>query len=318
MQTHRNLLKSSILMALCLVWLSASPLWALNILLVNDDGYEAEGIHVMFTALTEAGHEVTMVAPKEDQSAKGTAIVTQAGPLVEFGGKIELVNFDAGKWYLNGTPVDCVSAAIGIVMAKMPPDLIISGPNQGENVGFMATYSGTVGAAIRAIQNGFPAIAVSVGMDWDAYLEEKSALPTSKAYPQVCRFIVDLIEKLASEGFPRKALLPKGTGLTVNYPVMLPEGKENPLGIKYTQIDKYVTFGLAYGFNQISSEAVLPGMWPSFATNYRQGEAISPNSEGKRFTDGYITISVIDGDMNSPLRTEVFNRLKSKKLEFTQ
>lgn len=312
MRTHRIFLIKSVLILFVLFCTCISPAFGLNILLVNDDGYEAEGINLLFTALENAGHEVTMVAPKEDQSAQGTATLIQPGPLTEYGGTVELVNIEAGKWYLNGTAVDCVAAAANIVMAANPPDLVISGPNRGENVGFMATYSGTVGAAIRAIQGGIPAIALSVGMDWKAYLADGAMPLTLRAYPKACRFMVDLLEQLSSGLSTSQKLLPEGTGLNINYPVMLPTDKESPLGIKYTEIDKYVTFGMVYGFNEISASAVLPGMWPSFDNNFQQGEAVPPESEGRLFEIGYITISVVDGNLNSPKRKEVFDRLKRK------
>lgn len=312
MRIHRIFLLKSALILVGLLLLGVSPALGLNILLVNDDGYQAEGINVLFAALENAGHEVTMVAPKEDQGAQGTAMQIQPGPLTEYGGTIELVNVEAGKWYLNGTAVDCVAAATHIVMAANPPDLIISGPNRGENVGYMATYSGTVGAVIRGIQGGFPAIALSVGLDWKTYLADGSMPLTLEAYPKACRFVVDLIDQLTFGPAAQRILLPEGTGLNINYPVMLPAGREAPLGVKYTEIDKYVTFGMVYGFNEVSASAVQPGMWPSFDKNFKAGEAIPPESEGKLFEIGYITVSVIDGDLNSPKRQEVFKHLEKK------
>lgn len=318
MRTHRIFFIKFVLLLFSLIWLNVAPVFALNILLVNDDGYEAEGINILFAALDEAGHDVTMVAPKVDQSDKGTAMLIQSGPLTEYGGTIELVNIDTGKWYLNGTPVDCVAAATNIVMAANPPDLIISGPNRGENVGYMAAYSGTVGAAIRGIHGGYPAIAVSVGMDWKTYLADRSMVLTTQAYPEAGRFVVDLIEQLTSNISPQQKLLPEGTGLNINYPVMLPAGKENPIGIRETEIDGYITFGMVYGFNTSSKDSVLPGMWPSFDNNFKAGETASKRSEGRLFQEGYITVSVIDGDMNSSENKKVFQRLNIKGLNIEE
>ncbi len=309
-----NTLHYFIRLLLLLLWLIPSPALALNILLVNDDGYEAEGINIMFKALTDAGHEVTLVAPKTDQSTSGTGILMQSGPLVEYGGKIELVNVESRKWYLNGTPVDCVSAAVNIVMAANPPDIVISGPNQGENVGYMATYSGTVGAALRAIQNGIPAIAVSVGMDWPNYLATKSSESTNRAYPKACAFVVDLLDQLITQNTDKEKLLPKDTGLNINYPVIVPGNNDDPLGIKETLIDKYVTFSMVYGFYQASPDAVLPGMWPSYDHHFKIGETIPKKSEGKLFQDGYVTISVIDANLNSPKMEGVFKSLNLQNL----
>lgn len=288
-----------VLLIVLLSALTTSHAFALNILLVNDDGYQAEGINTLFTTLVSAGHKVTMVAPKEDQTGKGTSVVIQTGPLMSHGGTIELVNYEDTKWYLSGSPVDCVSAALAIVMEKTPPDLVISGPNQGENVGYTSTYSGTVGAAIRAIHSDIPAIAVSVGVDWDIYFENRSVELTSKAYPGVCRLVANLIFQLQSKKAKKKELLPEGVALSINYPVLLPEGKDRPLDIKYAVIDKYTTFGISYGFKEESPGVLVPGMWPTFENNYKEGERIPKRSEGKLFEEGHITISIIDGDLNS-------------------
>ncbi|MEO0687125.1 MAG: esterase-like activity of phytase family protein, partial [Cyanobacteria bacterium J06649_11] len=83
----------------------------LNILLVNDDGFEAEGIEVMYDALVAAGHNVTFVAPKEQQSGKGTLINVDS--LFE---PTEVVEFEENKWYVDGSPVVTTLAGLDFVL----------------------------------------------------------------------------------------------------------------------------------------------------------------------------------------------------------
>ncbi|MBN6054971.1 5'/3'-nucleotidase SurE, partial [Nonomuraea sp. RK-328] len=173
----------------------------LRILLTNDDGYSSTYLHQLRQALQAAGHEVTVVAPAADSSASGTLINAR------FGGTLEAAKQDDG-WAVGGSPSDAVSFGTRVPFAGNPPDLVVSGPNPGENVAAATTYSGTVGAAITAITAGVPAIAVSVARDG-------SAVPSAARSIQ---FTVRLVDRLAAtaNGGP---VLPARTALNVNYPV---------------------------------------------------------------------------------------------------
>ena len=123
----------------------------MKILLSNDDGYQAPGIVALFDALKTLG-EVEVVAPEHNNSAKSNAL-TLHSPLY--------VNRAAnGFRYVNGTPADCVHIALtGLLGYK--PDLVVSGINNGANMGDDTIYSGTVGAAMEGYLFGIPAIAFS-------------------------------------------------------------------------------------------------------------------------------------------------------------
>lgn len=130
----------------------------MNILISNDDGIYSRGLYELAKKMTRVG-KVTVVAPDREQSAIGHAI-TMYKPLRCR--KIELYDLDIDAWWVSGTPADCVKLGIETLLTKRP-DLIISGINDGENLGTDVIYSGTVSAAVEGSLFNIPAIAVSYG-----------------------------------------------------------------------------------------------------------------------------------------------------------
>ena len=123
----------------------------MKILLSNDDGYQAPGIVALYEAIRDLG-DVEVVAPEHNNSAKSNALTLHA-PLY--------VNTAAnGFRYVNGTPADCVHIALTGLLGYRP-DLVLSGINNGANMGDDTIYSGTVGAAMEGYLFGIPAIAFS-------------------------------------------------------------------------------------------------------------------------------------------------------------
>ncbi|MEL6164697.1 MAG: esterase-like activity of phytase family protein, partial [Cyanobacteria bacterium J06628_3] len=199
----------------------------LNILLVNDDGFAAKGIRVMYNALVDAGHNVTFVAPKEQQSGKGTLINVD-----NLGQPTEVVEFEPNKWYIDGSPVVTTLAGLDFILDGEEPDLVISGINEGENVGAsVAISSGTVSAATTATRRNIPAIAVSAGTLRDAAFNVDEA-ELEKAYEKGAETVVDLVKQLSlySSASDSK-LMPDGVGLNVNIPAVV----DNIEGISYTK-----------------------------------------------------------------------------------
>lgn len=128
----------------------------MNILITNDDGICAQGIAVLTKAASRFG-KVTVVAPARQCSAMSHRI-TLGSPLT-----LQRVEFpweNVTGYSLSGTPADCVKAALDAILSEKP-DVVLSGINHGYNVGFDVAYSGTVGAAMEALMNGIPAIALS-------------------------------------------------------------------------------------------------------------------------------------------------------------
>lgn len=123
----------------------------LKILISNDDGFQAPGIVALHAALARVA-QVEVVAPEHNNSAKSNALTLHAPLYVQTASN--------GFRYVNGTPADCVHIALtGLLDYR--PDLIVSGINNGANMGDDTIYSGTVGAAMEGYLFGIPAIAFS-------------------------------------------------------------------------------------------------------------------------------------------------------------
>ena len=131
------------------------------ILLTNDDGIHAEGLRYLKTAVSALGR-VCIVAPESEQSAIGHAITLYEPIRVR-----EVIRDGVFYWYgVAGTPADAVKLALYSLLPRVP-DLVISGINDGANVGINVLYSGTVSAATEAAILGVPAIAVSFAQKKD-------------------------------------------------------------------------------------------------------------------------------------------------------
>ena len=123
----------------------------MKILISNDDGYQAPGIVALYEALKDVA-DVEVIAPEQNNSAKSNAL-TLHSPL-------SVTRAANGFRYINGTPADCVHIALTGLLGYRP-DLVVSGINNGANMGDDTIYSGTVGAAMEGYLFGVPAIAFS-------------------------------------------------------------------------------------------------------------------------------------------------------------
>ena len=123
----------------------------MKILLANDDGYQAPGLVALYEAIKDLG-EVEVVAPEHNNSAKSNALTLYA--------PLSVREANNGFRYLNGTPADCVHVALTGLLGYRP-DLVVSGINNGANMGDDTIYSGTVGAAMEGYLFDIPAIAFS-------------------------------------------------------------------------------------------------------------------------------------------------------------
>lgn len=124
----------------------------MRILLSNDDGYFAPGLAALYEALTGLG-EIVVVAPEQNRSGASNSL-TLDRPLY-------LKKAASGFYFVNGTPTDCVHLAV-TGMLEYLPDIIVSGINNGANMGDDTIYSGTVAAATEGFLLGIPSIAVSM------------------------------------------------------------------------------------------------------------------------------------------------------------
>lgn len=168
----------------------------MRLLVTNDDGYLALGIRTLARAAETLG-EVDVIAPDREQSATSHSL-TLHHPL-----RVRVAQ--GGVRVVDGTPTDCVILAAGELLSEKP-DLVLSGINQGANMGDDVLYSGTVAAAMEATMLGIPAIAFSyAGTDYEAI----------EAWESV---VARLLERIVSRGdFPAETLL------NVNLPPIHPD-----------------------------------------------------------------------------------------------
>lgn len=128
----------------------------MRILITNDDGINAPGLSVAEEiAHNLAGDqgEIWTVAPAFEQSGVGHCISYSHPTMV--------AKLGPRRFAAEGSPADCVLAALYDILSDTPPDLVLSGVNRGNNAGENVMYSGTVGGAMEAALQGLPAIALS-------------------------------------------------------------------------------------------------------------------------------------------------------------
>ena len=174
----------------------------MKILLVNDDGIEAPGIKALIDTLSRE-HELFVIAPNGQRSGFSQSINYMRSICVE---KRELQGHESIAAYaVDGTPADCVK----IAQLSLCPDadLVISGINEGENMGRDICYSGTFGAALEAAVYGKRAIALSCDVE---------AGPPN--YEFAAEFILDFVKNFDM------ARVPFGTVININIPLIV-DGK---------------------------------------------------------------------------------------------
>jgi 5'-nucleotidase len=176
----------------------------MKVLLTNDDGIQATGLHVMRRALLEVpGVELAVIAPDSNRSATARSITTRTPLWVD---EFEFGDGTTGH-ATDGTPVDCVRfAALGLIEFK--PELIVSGINHGSNLGDDITYSGTVAAALEGIVLGIPAVALSQQSSGGGMGYVSGRFDFGVAAP----FAAQLVRRLIEEPMPPETLV------NVNFP----------------------------------------------------------------------------------------------------
>ncbi|MBK4732332.1 5'/3'-nucleotidase SurE [Oxynema sp. CENA135] len=164
----------------------------MKLLISNDDGIYAPGIYALANRLARVGHEVSVVCPDRERSATGHGL-TLHQPI-----RAEIVEslFDPSvkAWACSGTPADCVKLALWALLDRAP-DFVLSGINQGQNLGNDILYSGTVSAAMEGLLEGIPSIAFSL------------ASYTSRDFEPSAQFACRLLDTLAADPLEKPMLL---------------------------------------------------------------------------------------------------------------
>jgi 5'-nucleotidase len=199
---------------------------ARNIVITNDDGLTSNVV-ALYKALKADGHDVIVSVPCQNQSGMGAALGLRPLTPLEAACRNNAANVGASAagpmtreglgsdfYYVNSTPVMAVLYGLDIVAMKRwgrAPDLVLSGPNEGQNVGAIAISSGTISAAQFATLRGVPAIALSAG--------QNSAGPDleNAQSPIIAEKSAEMVRALdvASNG---GRMVPAGLALNVNFP----------------------------------------------------------------------------------------------------
>lgn len=279
-------MKINILAAALLTILTASTQAAekpLRILLVNDDGCQSVGTTSLQEKLAAKGYDVWVVAPDTNQSGIGSAITFKPGKTFD-------VKKVADKRYcFPGTPADAVDFGLWGLMKEAAPDLVISGVNDGPNTGMAQVNSGTVSAAARALRYGFPAIAASIGYRFTEQ-EMKNKWPsTHKYWPDSVDYVVTVVDKLNATREPGTALLPKGSGLSINYP---PLPATEIKGVHYIDNEQFPVPQISYELQ--ADGTAKQGMNPASLT------PTTADTDSGWLNKGYITYTLFDGSWNAP------------------
>ena len=169
-----------------------------RILVTNDDGIHAPGIHAAEAALARVG-EVYTVAPLYEQSASSRRITLRKPFRYQSEGR--------NRYAVDGTPADCAMMALTLLL-DFRPDLVVAGINNGPNLGENVYYSGTVAGAAEGAKYGIPAIAVSVDQRVDI------------DYGPAAEFTARLATEVLETGLMR------GVALNVNVPYPRYDGVE--------------------------------------------------------------------------------------------
>ena len=162
----------------------------MKILVSNDDGYFAPGLAALVEAVKPLG-EVTVVAPEQNHSGASNSLTLNRPLFVR--------RAPNGFFYVNGTPSDCVHLAVTGLL-DFRPDIVVSGINDGANMGEDTLYSGTVAAATEGYLLGIPSIAFSLSKKGYANLEAAQAA----AHEIVARYVRAPIQEpvLLNVNFP--------------------------------------------------------------------------------------------------------------------
>ena len=167
-----------------------------KLLLVNDDGLFAPGLAALRKSL-KAGSELSVIAPDQENSGMSQAITVHR--------PLRLTKVERG-YMLDGTPADCVK--MGLRGLDLSPDFILSGINNGSNLGWDVLYSGTVGAAMEGALHGVPSLAFSL---------------CGSITPEAFETALVIVHSLLYEkpGFLiQPELIPKGGILNINIPAI--------------------------------------------------------------------------------------------------
>tara|TARA_Y100000996_G_scaffold128976_1_gene97863 strand:- start:568 stop:1344 length:777 start_codon:yes stop_codon:yes gene_type:complete len=243
-----------------------------RIVLTNDDGVSSSGIHALAIALDQEGHDIAVVAPSGERSGWGAGVGTLDDGAEFAVEQYKIPEYEHIKaWGLDGPPAFCVLSAM-LGRFGEPPELVISGSNDGANCGRGILHSGTVGAAMIAQNFGISGIAVSQKRNGEPMLWETSGEVTVAAVQQVLE-------------------LPRKTVWNINIPN---ERTDSLRGVRWGRI-------AAFGTTKTSLEESRPGVLRIKVTP--RDVELSPDTDTALVDAGYVSITGLIGFRTDGLET---------------
>jgi 5'-nucleotidase len=237
----------------------------MRILLTNDDGIDSKGLFYLAKELCK-NHDITIVAPNKQRSACSHSLECMNGISIA-----ERTDFSFPAYSCSGTPADCVKVAI-LHISDLPFDLVVSGINDGPNLGTDVIYSGTVSAALEGVYMGVKSIAISTNYD-----------TTDKRINEIAAFFADNLYKLLALDIPNTSVI------NINYPSRLP--------IKGAKITKLGNHRYDDGFKP-TEEVRDNGSIFALSGTPLPLSLEEQNCDIHYFAEGYVTISPVQNDRN--------------------
>ena len=254
--------------------LQSGPIQIGRILISNDDGIDAVGIHILEEIASAFSDDVWVIAPMENRSGMSLAISLRKDVIIEPHGN--------NRFACSGTPSDCVIMGLGKVMDR-GPDLVLSGINAGMNVADDVLYSGTIAAAMEGALMGVPAIALS----------QRNGGTDRQDFDAAITHGVRVVQHILEIGIARR------TVMNVNFP---PMAGVDVRGIKPASLDQH-KFG----------DQVVEGSVPNsyrLGPLMARDETL-PGSDRAVMDEGWISLTALGmditaGDVQAALATETF------------
>ncbi len=243
----------------------------MRILISNDDGYRARGINALREALKGLG-DLTVVAPDRNRSGASNSLTLDV--------PLRVSKAEPDVYFVQGTPTDCVHLAISGLF-PFEPDMVVSGINNGSNLGDDVLYSGTVAAAMEGRFLGKPAVAISLNTD-GLRGDAKRWFETGAHFARM------IVERLQST--PLQMNLGRATLLNVNVPNI---PVEQVKGIKVTRLG-----------NRHRSEAVIRAEDPRGRPVYWVGPAgagqdAGPGTDFHAISEGFVSVTPLSVDLTN-------------------
>lgn len=238
----------------------------MRVLVTNDDGYTSVGLHKLVEKIKGRFEEIVVVAPKTQKSATSHSIILRGG--IEFK-QVDDIIPSVKTYYCDGNPADCVSIARCVLNYNY--DLVISGCNNGVNLGYDIIYSGTVAGAADGLIDGKKGLAVSCGVNKFESLENLNE-------------VLDFINETR--------MFEKANLINVNLVT-------NPKGMKITKAGKTV-YGAFYELEE-------DGLYYPRMGEVNSDESNDVDTDWYAYLNGYTSITPLTIDMTD---FKVYNEYK--------